>query len=299
MSQDILTNITNSSSNVTNTTNINAITNTPIKSTSTQSLPFFDPSFFAQCKAFENFFLPSDTLLTLPILFQAQKDNTVLSTVYKWLKQKQRPHSLSPVVKANSFLYTYYRQIQHLYIDPNSHLIQYYTPKSRIFEEIFIKTQPSIYETRICLPFKLFYAAFNKTHSHGHSGEKLSIKTFNQFYYFPHLPLWFSISIHDCIECQTNKLFPLKPKIILLLYHFIKTPLIQITEYQWTLKAPFLLLLKSTRIFWLSLMLSATLLLLTQLLTLLLNMQFKLYFIIGLQNLDPHYISLLTEVLNI
>ena len=103
LSQDILTKITNSSSKVTSTTNFIAITQTPIKSTSTQSLPFFDPTFFAQCKVFENFFLPSDTLLTLPILLQAQKDDTVLSTVYKWLKQKQRPHSLTTVIKANSF----------------------------------------------------------------------------------------------------------------------------------------------------------------------------------------------------
>ena len=136
-------------------------------------MPFFDPSFFAHRKSFDNFFLPSDTFLTLPILLQAQKDDPVLSTVYTWLKQKQRPHSLTPIIKANSFLYTYYKQFQHLYIDPNSHLIQYYIPNSRIFEEIFIKTQPSINQTRICLPFKLFYAAFSKTHSHGHSGEKL------------------------------------------------------------------------------------------------------------------------------
>ena len=151
-----------------------------------------------------------DTLLTLPILLQAQKDDTVLSIVHKWLKQKQIPHSLTPVLKAISFLYSYYRQFQHPYIDPNSHLIQCYTPKSRIFEDSFIKTQPSIDQTRICLPFKLFFAAFNKTHSHGHSGEKLSIRTFNQFYYILHLPLWFSIFFHDCIECQINKHFPIK-----------------------------------------------------------------------------------------
>ena len=36
----------------------------------------------------------------------------------------------------------------------------------------------------------------------------------------------------------------LSPKIFLLLYLFLKTPLILITEYQWILKAPFLLLLK-------------------------------------------------------
>ena len=54
-----------------------------------------------------------------------------------------------------------------------------------------------------------------KTHSHGHSKEKLSIKTFNQFHYVPQFPLWFSIIIHDCLECQTNKHFPLKHNIAL------------------------------------------------------------------------------------
>ena len=178
MSQDILTNFTNSSPIINSIIENNAITQTTPKTTHTQSLPFFDPSFFAHRKAFDNFFLPSDTFFTVPILLQAQKDDPVLSTVFKWLKQKQRPHSLTPVIKANSFLYTYYKQFQHLYLDPSSHLIQYYTPNSRVFEEIFIKTQPSINQTRICLPFKLFYAAFSKTHSHGHSGEKLSIKTY-------------------------------------------------------------------------------------------------------------------------
>ena len=212
LSQDILTNLTHSSPVANNVIDNNAIVPTSPKPLHTQSLPFFEPSFFAHSKAFHNFFLPSDTFLTIPNLLQAQKDDPVLSTVYIWLKQKQKSHSLTPVIKANSFLYTYYKQFQHLFIDPHSHLIQYYTPNSRVFEEIFIKTQPSINQTRICLPLKLFYAAFSKTHSHGHSGEKLSIKTFNQFYFFPHLPLWFSIFIHDCIDCQTNKHFPIKPQ---------------------------------------------------------------------------------------
>ena len=66
---------------------------------------------------------------------------------------------------------------------------------------------------RICLPFKLFPSAFLKTHSHGHAGEKLSLKLFNQYYYIPHLPLWFSIFIHDCLHCQTNKHISSKPNV--------------------------------------------------------------------------------------
>ena len=64
LSQDMLTNLTSSSSRNFNdsphiivSTDTNALTQTPIKPTSTQSLPVFDPSFFAQCKACENFLL--------------------------------------------------------------------------------------------------------------------------------------------------------------------------------------------------------------------------------------------------
>ena len=91
MSQEILSKVTNSSSSVIKFNNTHAITQSPIKPTSTQSLSFFDPTCFAQCKVFENLFLQSDALRTLPVLLQARK--AVLSIVYKWLKQKQRPHS--------------------------------------------------------------------------------------------------------------------------------------------------------------------------------------------------------------
>ena len=209
---------------------------------------------------------------------------------------------MTPIIKAKLFLYTYYKQFQHLYIDPNSHLIQYYTPNSRIFEGIFIKTQPSINQTRICLPFKLFYAAFSKTHSHGHSGEKLSIKTFNQFYFIPHLPLWFSIFIHDCIDCQTNKHFPIKPQNVsppLPFYEIATHFNYRISMDTNGLKVLFPRLLKTTPIFLLLLTHLVISSLLTQLPTLLLNMQFKLFSINGSQSLVPLSILLQIEVLNI
>ena len=83
--------------------------------------------------------------------------------------------------------------IQHLFLNLNFPLIKLFSIPILVY----------------LLPFKLFHAAFSKTLSHGHSVEKLSIKTINQFYFDPHLPLRFSIFIHDCIECQTNKHFPI------------------------------------------------------------------------------------------
>ena len=50
LSQDTLSNITNSSSNIIKPNNTNAITQTLFKPTSTQSLPFFDPSFLLNLK---------------------------------------------------------------------------------------------------------------------------------------------------------------------------------------------------------------------------------------------------------
>ena len=158
--------------------------------------------------------MPQNTPLTIQVIKEQQKLDPVLSIVYDWIKSKTKPETLNPSIKGNSFLHTYYKQFSHLYIDPTSHRIHYFLDNPRSFEELNSpSSQPIINKTRICLLFILFYVAFMKTHSHGHSGEKLSIETFNQFYYKPHLPLWFPIFIHDCLECQTNKHFPLKHNI--------------------------------------------------------------------------------------
>ena len=57
LSQDILSNITNSSSNIIKLNITNAISQTPNKLTSTQSLLFFDPSFLLNAK-YLKFFPP-------------------------------------------------------------------------------------------------------------------------------------------------------------------------------------------------------------------------------------------------
>ena len=227
----------------------NAVTQTPIKPSFTQSLPFSTPLFSLIVKLSKTF---------SPIQYKCNK-----------------PHSSSGLKNDRAL--------------------------SKI-EEIFIKTQPSINLTRICLPFRLFYAAFDKTHSHGRSGGKLYIKTFNQFYYIPHIPSRFSIFIHDNIECQTNKQTNTSVlnliKFLLLLYHSMKMQPILTIEFLWSLKDPFLLAGKETCIFLSLLMLLATLLSLTLLLIFPINMLFKRYSVIGLLNLAHLNISSLIEVLN-
>ena len=62
----------------------------------------------------------------------------------------------------------------------------------------------------ICLHFRLFKTAFNKHHSHCHTGRKITYNTFSQCYHIPFLEKWLSIFLHDCLECQRNKHFNLK-----------------------------------------------------------------------------------------
>ena len=88
ISHDVLTTFENSltlgsnndSATLTETSHSNAIIHTPIKPSSTSSLPFYDPSVFTHCKAFEISFLSSDSFSSIPILLQDQKDDLVLST---------------------------------------------------------------------------------------------------------------------------------------------------------------------------------------------------------------------------
>ena len=78
-SQNTLTNMPNSlSPDSDEFPHTNALTQTPIKPISTQSLPRFDPSFLLMVKH-----------------------------GYTWLKQIQKPYNFNPFIKTNFFLYTY------------------------------------------------------------------------------------------------------------------------------------------------------------------------------------------------
>ena len=59
-------------------------------------------------------------------------------------------------------------------------------------------------------PFPNVQTVFNKLYEHSHTGFKFTYNTFSQYYYIPFLEKWFSIFIHDCIECQRNKHFKMK-----------------------------------------------------------------------------------------
>ena len=169
-----------------------------------QHIPFFDPSFFKYKRYFHYFFLPEDTQITIEIKKFQQKQNPVLQKVYQWLENNERPLQIDPKIASNSFLSVYYKLFNQLYINHDTKIIHINSPNLH-------DSNPN-QQYKICLPSKLFHAAFikvnaafNKLHEHGHSGIKISIKAFNQFYFIPYLHEWMSIFIHDCIECQQNK----------------------------------------------------------------------------------------------
>ena len=162
-----------------------------------QQVPFFDPSFFKYKNYFHYFFLPENTQITIETIKSQQKQDPVLQKVFHWLTTNDKPVQMDPIIASNSFLLVYYKLFNQLYINHETKIIHIDYPNLH-------DSNPN-QRDKICLPFTLFHAAFNKLHAHGHSGTKISINAFNQFYFIPYLNKWMSIFIHDCIECQQNK----------------------------------------------------------------------------------------------
>ena len=126
-----------------------------------------------------------------------KKQDPVLQEIYHWLEKNERPFQIDPTIASDSFLSVYYKLFNQLYINHDTKIIHIDYPN--------IHNSNPNQRDKICSSFKLFHAAFNKLHAHGHCGIKLSIEAFNQFYFIPYLNKWMSIFIHDCIGCQQNK----------------------------------------------------------------------------------------------
>ena len=162
-----------------------------------QQVPFFDPSYLEYKKYFNYFFLPENTPITIETIKSQQKHDPILQKIYHWLQNKERPSQIDQTIASNSFLSVYYKLFHQLYINHKIKIIHIHY--SDIHDSNYNQND------KICLPFKLFHASFNKLHAHGHSRLKISVKAFNQFYFIPFLNKWMSIFIHDCFECQQNK----------------------------------------------------------------------------------------------
>ena len=110
--------------------------------------------------------------------------------------------SLAPLFHA------FYQRFSQLFIEESTNLFSLYTKHPTPITQT--DSSPYIIQdtVRICLPFRMFRTVFNKLHEHSHTGIKIDSNTFSQ--YIPYLDKWFSIFIHNCIECQSNKHFNMK-----------------------------------------------------------------------------------------
>ena len=138
-----------------------------------QQVPFFDPSFFKYKRYFNYFFLPEDTQITIETIKTQQEQDTVLQKVYQWILNNERPIQIDRTIAANSFLLVYYKICNQLYTNHDTKIIHIDYPNLH-------DSNPN-QRDKICLPFKLFHAAFNKLHAHGHSGKKHPSKFLTHF----------------------------------------------------------------------------------------------------------------------
>ena len=123
--------------------------------------------------------------------------------------KNEKPDTLTQLITGNPFLHAYYKRFLELFIDDSKNPISLYTKHPTTLNQSF--TPDFVRATiRICLPFRLFKAVFNKLLEHPHTGIKITYNTFAQYYYIPFVEKWLSIFIHDCIECQRNKHFNMK-----------------------------------------------------------------------------------------
>ena len=226
---------------------INVQPNLPSLTHSPQIIPFYDTSFFKYKNYFQGFFLPDDYSLVITTLQQQQSQDPVRRTVYSWIIKNEKPETLTPLITGTLFLHAYYKRYTQLFIDDSTNLISLYTKHPTTINQS--STPDFVRATiRICLTFRLFKTVFNKLHEHSHTGIKITYNTFTQYYYIPFVEKWLSIFIHDCIECQRNKHFNKKFK--LLLHNPFQNMLHpSITVFQWTLKDLLILRLTTNHIY--------------------------------------------------
>ena len=154
-----------------------------------QTIPFYDTSFFKYKNYFQGFFLPDDYSLDIKTLQQQQSQDPVLRTVHSWIIHNDKPESLAPLISGTPFLHAYYKRFSQLIIDDSTNPISLFITSPT---DINKPSTPNFVHTtiRICLPFRLFNTVFNKLHEHSHTGINITYNTFSQYYYIPFLEKW-------------------------------------------------------------------------------------------------------------
>ena len=102
------------------------------------------------------------------------KTRSLLQKVYQWLQNNEKPLQIDPAIASNSFLSVYYKLFQQLYINRETKSFIYILLTYMIQTQT--KTTKYVYHLNFSMKFLI-------NSMHGHSGIKVSIKAFNQFFF--------------------------------------------------------------------------------------------------------------------
>ena len=83
--------------------------------------------------------------------------------IFNSLKNGRLPQ-MDPKITSNAFLLVQCKFFNHLYINFDTKMFDINYPN--------LRDSKPVQKEKICLPFKLFHAAFNNLQAHGHSGKK-------------------------------------------------------------------------------------------------------------------------------
>ena len=143
-------------------------------------------------------FYDEKTKITENLIKETQILDPVLHKVKMWKKHNNKPHSVTMEIRGNKGLFAYFRKFKSIITDENSSII-------KIVINIHKKSLQ-----RICLPLTLLLCTFYNNHCIdlvGHTGLEKTKRNIIDQYYFLKLTTWIKMSIADCIQCQTNKVF--------------------------------------------------------------------------------------------
>ena len=124
----------------------------------------------------DNVFLPPTEKITLELLKQYQKFDTVIRQLKSWHKNKTNPAKADTTILGNKTLLQFFRKFNNTTINENTYLLEYQLDDS---------------ETP-CLPLSMILIAFNISHTQntkGHSGSEKTYSNFTQNFYFSNAPI--------------------------------------------------------------------------------------------------------------
>ena len=158
--------------------------------------------------------------------YPAKKDDPVLSTRFTWLKQKQRPYTLTPFIKPN-FFYIHIRNNSNYYLLTQTHIVSNILhPTLNYLKKSLPKLKPLLPKHVVvhCSNFSMLLLT-NPIHI-ATSVKNSLLKPLISFNIFLFNLYGFLISFMTVLNAKRTNTFLINQIILSLLYHFMKMPFI-------------------------------------------------------------------------